>query len=168
MSFFNTQNKYMLIFLAFLIYGCSSDPFPSIDLPVYQNSISIHHEVNKPANGVKSVFYHNNISFPANELIAFYDKKFGNSGYVLYSEDGYGMRRWENYNPESGEWEPTSQAPCRYISTWTDGSKKVRVILSMRYEYNPNRKNGNADLFVSCTVSPFFDFKNMESAGFPN
>ncbi len=108
MNSFNFQNMYGLFFLTFIICACSSDPFPNLDVPVYQNSVNIQRTVNKPAKGVKTVVYYNEISFPARDLIAFYDKEFKKIGYVPFSEDGYGLRRWENFNYKSCEWEPTS------------------------------------------------------------
>ena len=148
--------------LTVLILGCSADPFPHISIPVYPNHENLLNLVNKPAKGTKAVTYFVKTAFPASDIVSFYKNEFEKLGFEPYSDDGYGKQQWESFNYQSGEWEKTSEIPGRFISTWVDKNKDLRIILVMTNEYDASDALWKNKLFVSCTVSPFFDFRKVK------
>jgi hypothetical protein len=133
----------------------------SIDLPIYKNAYSIKRGTETSLK-CSYLHYEIKINFPAEEVINYYDNAFAHMNFRNYSEDGYGMRRWENFNYSSGEWEPTNDAPARFIATWVDEKQKRRAVLSLGYEYKANtNKEWKNVLLVDCKVCPFFDFRKV-------
>lgn len=65
--------------------GCSKqDPFPSVKLPIYPSATDVHHKIDSPAKGAKSVVYFVQIDFPANELTEFYNKEMERMGFIKF------------------------------------------------------------------------------------
>ncbi len=159
----NRHLKYKAIFFVFCIltFGCSTDPFPDFKIPVYPKNENIKKNINKPAKGTKSVAYFVKIQFPAMNVITYYDKNLGELGYKPFFEDGYGKHQWESFNHKSGYWEKTNDVPGRFIATWVDSERQIRIILSMKYMYDGLDKEWRNNLFVHCTVSKFFDFRDL-------
>ncbi len=139
----------------------NKDPYSFFEIPIYPDAYDIKKYVNNPI-GSKSVFYKVNTKFPASEIISFYNKQFRKMELIPYFEDGYGIRKWENFNPKTGKWEKTSSVPARFIATWTDKKKTLRVVLLLRYKYNAKDKEWDKKLFVNCTIYKFFDFRKIQ------
>ncbi len=99
--------------------------------------------------------YNINTEFPAMEIIQFYNAHFKKVGFIPYSEDGYGKSIWENYNYSSGIWEPTKHPPARYISTWIDTEKKVRIVFVLIFKKNSKQ------LLVDLKKTTFFDSRKI-------
>lgn len=102
-------------------------------------------------------------AYPAMEVVKFYHSKFKGMNLTLYSADGYGVGKWEIFNEKSGEWEPNDSTPGRYISTWVDKNKTIRVVLSMRYEFSYRDKEWTKKLYSNLSVQPFFNLNEIES-----
>lgn len=86
----------------------------NITLPLFQNGYDIQKGYLKNLN-TKYLNYKLDEAFPANKVISFYSEYFTNSGFIPYSEDGYGKSKWESFNFKSGTWESTNVPPARYI-----------------------------------------------------
>ena len=156
------RTKIIVFVLGIFMIGCSKDPFPDINIPVYPNNENLVSNVNKPAKGTKSVSYFVNTFFPAKHVITFYNTELEKLGYKPYSEDGYGKLQWQSFNHKSGAWEETTEVPARFNATWVDSKKQIRIILVMNYEYDGSDKEWRNNLFVHCTVSKFFDFRDLK------
>ncbi|MFA5073210.1 MAG: hypothetical protein WC539_04870 [Nitrospirota bacterium] len=127
------------------------------NLPIYSTGFNVSSNMKESA-WEEELFYKVKISFPAAEVTSFYDKEFLARGFIPYSEDGYGTRIWENFNSNTGSWDATSKPPARYIATWTDKEKTVRIVLFIRYEYDNQDKEWNKTLLVNCSRDKFFKF----------
>lgn len=156
------KTKIIFIVFGILISGCSTDPFPDFNIPVYPKNENLIKNINRPAKGIKSVAYFVKIQFPAMNVITYYDKELGKLGYKPYSEDGYGKHQWESFNHTSGYWEKTNEVPGRFRATWVDSDKQIRIILSMSYKYDGRDNEWRNNLFVHCTVSKFFDSRDLK------
>jgi len=160
-----------LKFISFLIIiSCSfssgngeTEPFPDIKIPIHPNAFDVVKYSNEP-KGTKSIYYKINIEFPAQDVILFYEEQLKRMEFIEYSEDSYGTRRWENFNAKTGNWEIVSTIPARYIATWIDKEKKIRIVLFMRYKFDALSENWGNRLLVNFSVSNFFDFhKNINN-----
>ena len=147
------------ILFAFSTVQCSS-LFPDIEIPVYKTGYDVKKGINKKFKS-KYTFYKINSKFPAKEVIEFYHTNFKRMGFIQYSEDGYGKGRWENFDSNSGQWEPTNSMPARYIATWIDNDKKIRIVVLLRYKSDQIDDEGKNLLFVDCKVVDFFDSRKM-------
>jgi hypothetical protein len=154
----------IFVVASYLLLGAKEkkNPLPNIEIPIYMNAYEINKYVNNQI-GRKEIFYKINIKFPAREVILFYENKFRKMGFFPYSEDGYGNRRWENFNLKTGNWESTTQIPARYIATWVDTKRKIRIVLFLRYEYDATNRDWKNKLLVNCSVQEFFEFKDMDT-----
>lgn len=160
------KKRYVIILSAVIvslivIVGFFSLKAPRVNvnsnLPVYAAGFDVSTNMKRSAWD-EEVFYKVKINFPATEVISFYDKEFQARGFIPYAEDGYGKKRWENYNPRSGEWESTSGVAGRYIATWVDKGKAVRIVLYLRYRYDYQNKEWDRTLFVNCSKGKFVRF----------
>ena len=77
-------------------------------------------------------------------------------GYHLFAGDGYGLRRWELYDEKTGEWLENNKIPGRYIATWVNSAKSLRIVLSMKYKYNYKDPDWIKKLSLNLSVQPFF------------
>ena len=148
-----------------LIASCNStnkesqpDPFPDVRLPIHPDAQFIKQGF-QASTECKFISYQMAIKFPAIEVIKFYDERFICMNFKQYFEDGYGSRRWENFNYSSGRWEPTEGVPARFIATWIREKKDKRVVLDLFYKYDRKNSQWKEVLFVECKVCKFFEFK---------
>lgn len=146
----------LLIIISYLLSEAIekvADQLPDIEIPLYPSA----YEVNKLAlnKAIKSVFYKVKIKFPAKEVILFYENKFNEMGFISYSEDGYGNRKWQNFNPKTGIWESTFKPPARYIATWVDKKQIVRIVLVI------DAYDEEGPMLVNISVTRFFDFSKL-------
>lgn len=146
----------LIILLAIAQTSCASvDPFPQVILPVHPNS-QYKKEI-YDNNSPRKILYSEILSqYPASEIIKFYDSEMNKLGYYPFSDDGYGLRRWEVFNEKTGDWAANNEIPGRYIATWVDTSMTLRVILSIRYQYNYKDQDWKNKLIVNISVQPFF------------
>jgi len=144
--------------------GKTSDLFNDIDLPVYPQGYLVI-EGFEEAISSRYLVYRVKIAFPASGTRKFYNENFKKIKFSPFSEDGYGLRRWEDFNYKSGEWEKTEKVPAKYIATWVDKAKEKRItlVLEYRYEGGDDTEWKNI-LLVDCKVSPFFDFREIKKA----
>lgn len=140
-------------------YGNSISDF---ELPTYYKCKDVKNIYEKNINR-KLAYCKVESAFPASEVVGFYHSKFEAMNLTLYSADGYGVGKWEIFNEKSGEWEPNDSTPGRYISTWVDKNKTIRVVLSMRYQFNYRDKEWAKKLCINLSVQPFFNFNEIES-----
>ena len=129
----------------------------NINLPVYPTGFEVSTNMKQSAWD-EEVFYKVKANFPATEVILYYDKEFQTRGFIPYAEDGYGKRRWENFVPRTGEWASTSGVPARYIATWVDKERALRIVLFLRYRYDYQNKDWDKILLVSCCKGKFTRF----------
>lgn len=132
-------------------------PRVNTSLPVYPTGFDVSANM-KPSAWDEEVFYKVKANFPAAEVTFFYDKEFQARGFIPYAEDGYGKRRWENFDQRTGEWDSTSRVPARYIATWVDKEKTVRIVLFLRYKYDYQNKDWDKILLVNCGKGKFNRF----------
>ena len=132
----------------------------NIEFPVVDGGYKVNRGHNDSINA-KTLNYKVDILFPATEVVEFYDNKLKKQGLVPYEGDGYGSRQWENFNSSKGSWQQTNNVPARYISSWVDKNKSIRVILILRYKYyNYEHKNWENTLLVDIKAVPYFKFRN--------
>jgi len=156
------KDKYKFVAFAILLlvnfhicYAEQGNALSKITIPIYEKAYSITDTTSKTAGGT-SVFYKVGLPFPGVEVISFYNKVFQEQGYLPFSEDEYGNRRWENLNPSTGNWEKTDHVPARYIATWVDRNRTTRIVLFIRYKYDYNDKAWEKTLLVNCSKEKYF------------
>jgi len=127
----------------------------------HQNAYDINQGYSEELKA-KYLGYKLKMSFPANQVIDFYKTHFKNLGYISYSKDGYGKSQWENFNDKTGIWEGSNEPPSRYISTWVDKNKKIRIVLVLLYKANMNSEFSKQKdiLQIELKASDYFDFSN--------
>jgi len=138
------------------------DQFRGVPLPIYPKA-DIHSIRQGFDNsiGCKYVSYKVSIRFPAIEVVEFYNDSFDRLKFTKYSEDGSGNKGWEEFNPQSGRWEPTVSFPGRFLGSWVDEQKSKRVLLDLTYRYDARNPQWKERLFVECKVCPFFDLRHI-------
>jgi hypothetical protein len=136
------------------VYG--KDPFPQINLPIFTDAFEVHHVINKP-EGSKSVQYKAKITWPAQEIIDFYNSAFNKMGLSKYSKDNYGTGRWEHFidGTQKGCTEDN-----RYIETWVDKNHSIRIVLNLDYR-GTKKALGVSEVSVVCQINKFYDFTRM-------
>lgn len=139
-------------------YGNSISEF---ELPTYSKCKNVKNIYEKNINR-KLAYCEVESAFPASEIVGFYHSKFEAMNFTLYYADGYGVGKWEVFNEKSGEWEPNDSMPGRYIATWVDKNKTIRVVLSMRYQFSYRDKEWSKKLYSNLSVQPFFNFNEIE------
>jgi hypothetical protein len=146
----------------FFIGKGRKDQFREVPLAIYpkMDVNSIRQGFDKSI-GCKYVSYKVFIGFPATEVVKFYDESFDKLKLTKYSEDGCGNKGWEDFNPESGRWEPTASLPGRFMGSWVDEQKSKRVLLDLTYRYDATNPQWKEWLFVECKVCPFFDLRQI-------
>jgi len=152
----------LFIFLCCIpFWGNSSEIFADLEMPVYPKGYSAVKGFEESINS-KYLVYKVNMVFPPSDVILFYDKVFNNMNFRIYKEDGYGLRRWEDFNHSTGLWEETDTIPAKYIATWVDEKKEKRITLILEYRYQGDNHSGWENiLLIDCKVSPFFDFREL-------
>lgn len=144
------------------IASCKEDVIKDVNLPLFQDGYEIKQGYLDDLK-TKYLNYKLNVKYPANSIIDFHNSFFKKAGFIPYSEDGYGKSIWENFNYKSGDWELTTQPPARYIATWIDKEKKIRVILLLLFksEENTGDPNSSNQLLIEVKATKFFDFRKI-------
>jgi hypothetical protein len=139
------------------------DPFSEIDLPILTKALYVERGFSKKLNA-KYLIYKLDRSFPAMDVIEFYNEKFKDEHLIRFSEDGHGVGQWVDLNPTTGKWEKTDKPPARYIATWVDIEKKIRIVLSLRYKYDgADAEKGKKTLIIDLKATNFFDLRKLEN-----
>lgn len=155
------RSGFLLIFLLTSVCCSYGNSITDFELPTYNKCKNVKNIYEKNINR-KLVYCEVESAFPASEVVGFYHSKFKAMNLTLYSADGYGVGKWEIFNEKSGEWEPNESKPGRYIATWVDKNKTIRVIVSMRYQFNYQDKEWAKKLYINLSVQPFFSFNEIE------
>lgn len=152
------------LFVFFLVFTAyCSDIYPDIDIPIASDAYELRKGVNQKLRA-KFVNYKVIAEFPAEVIINLYDEFFDDRGYLQFSEDGYGKRRWENFDYSSGEWRSTGGIPARYVATWVDHRRKTRSVLVLRYMNNvKSGETADSELYVDCKIVPYFSLDSKDS-----
>lgn len=152
-----------LVFIFIFTSVCCSygNSIYEFDFPKYNKCKNIENIFENDINR-KLTYCEVELAYPAREVVEFYHSKFEAMNLTLYSADGYGVGKWEIFNEKSGEWEPNESTPGRYIATWVDKNKTIRVIVSMRYQFNYRDKEWAKKLYINLSVQPFFNFNEIE------
>lgn len=145
--------------------GCEHELIKQIretTLPAFEGGYCVKQGINEEAH-FKYLNYRLDVKPPSVKVIRFYDTFFKSKGYEEYSLDGYGKRRWEQFNPKSGDWEEDEELPGRYIATWVDRKKEIRIVLVLMNEESNNHKDeAKTGIMVDCKVTKFFDSREIE------
>lgn len=153
------------ILFSISVVACRKNIVEKIFLPHTQDGYDISQGYLSDLN-TKYLNYKTHANFPAKNVIDFYNNFFRNNSFISYSDDGYGKSIWENYNYKSGSWELSTEPPARYISTWIDKDKKVRIVLFLLFKGNAgnaHQKNKNL-LLIELKATNFFDSRKISGA----
>jgi hypothetical protein len=128
------------------------------ELPVYPDAKNIRHEVLKKYN-IKAVSYEAKISYPATDIVNFYDKEMTRIDFKPFVEEYHKEtdRKWNHY--EDGTIEGNPYVAGLSIS-WADSNHTRRATLILRYYWYerhgaPIVLENNDNLKVSFQVMPF-------------
>ncbi len=147
----------ILFMLLLSLTSCKDNKKNDIDLPCFQNAYDINQGYSEELK-VKYLGFKLKMSFPASQVIDFYKTHFKNLGYISYSKDGYGKSEWEKFNDKTGAWEGSEEPPSRYISTWVDKNKKIRIVLVLLYKTSSSKQKDI--LQIELKAFDYFDFSN--------
>ncbi len=161
---FKKINIWLCFIIVIILISCKNNSIEKETLPFTEGAYEI-------SQGYSDKFkadylnYKINTEFPAKKIIKFYSDHFKKVGFIPYSEDGYGKSKWENFNYSSAVWESTKHPPARYISTWIDPEKKVRIILIMIFkkegEKTLQNNSNSSQLFIDLKRTTFFDSRKI-------
>jgi len=144
----------LTVFLSFILIvynGQAGIEGNKIEIPVFSGAYDVNKGINSSTE-TTHLSFKVKASFPASEVISFYDDYFASKGLEQFSGDNYGDRKWNSYIYSSRQGEPKID---QWIGTWIDKSKKVRIVLSFRYMRSKDESRHD-ELEVFCQVRPFF------------
>jgi hypothetical protein len=149
-----------------MIVSCNNNSQLSHDIsvPIYKDAYGIVQRFDKKYK-IKFTSYEIRTEYPALDVIEFYKTQFHKRNLIPYNDDGLANMVWEGFNFSKGIWEKTNQVPARFICSWIDANKRIRIFLYLRYQYKFNEVDKNqwkTTLLVSCDVHPFFDHRDIE------
>ena len=124
------------------------------ECPVFPGAYNVSVSTQNPP-GTKAFSYILKMEYPAQQVIDFYDNKFKPPEWLPFTEDGFGDRKWFGYIDGTLPGEPKVN---RFIASWVDPKKEVRLILALVY-LSTDEKN---ELGVTCQIYPFFDLRSVE------
>lgn len=99
-------------------------------LPLYPDARQAIYEHNE-AFERETVQYRVSATFPPDRIVAFYENVFRAAGFIADPQEGYPMRRWEVQDETTGLWRATAQIPARYVATWVDSRRTIRIRISL-------------------------------------
>jgi len=159
------SKRILLTFAGLFLMLCACDrpnsapstPIEASELPVYKDAVKIKHHADDELERV-SVSYQLITPFPAREVIEFYEAAFKEKGYEPFSEDGLSPMRWEVFNSKTGDYDPAHKSPARWIGSWVDDERSLRIILALVYREDGRDKEWDETLLVDCSRQKFFKF----------
>ena len=127
------------------------EKFIEFKIPIFPNGYEIHETFDRPHN-TKAIFYKARVSYPAKEVLDYYDQIFHFMGMIPFYDDNYGDKKWYSYIDAT---RPEKPEVHQLIANWVDKNKKIRIVLALRYVSSEN-KTQKEELEVICQVQPFF------------
>jgi len=155
---------FIVLFISFIAFGNGNieNEIINTKLPQYPEAFSIKKGFD-PKTHSSYLAYKVKINFPARKVINYYDSQLSALGFFVFNDDGYGVRDWTYFNSSKGKWEKTDKVPARYISTWVDRDRTMRLILMLDYSFDEQDiESKDKDLFIDCRLTKFFDFREIK------
>ena len=133
-------------------YSADTDPYPTIDFPVYSGGYDIEYSFNR-LKETKELRYKVQTKYPAGEVIEFYDAALNGRGWKPSFE--ICQRHWASLDNDS----PGSGFRARRLYTsWVH--PQFRLQLSLLLEYQPPDPTGRDEVVVQCRLQPQPDKSN--------
>lgn len=126
-----------------------ADPYPTIILPVYQGAYDIENSFNR-LKGMKALKYKIQTSYPAAEVLEFYDAVLNGSGWRPSFE--ICQRHWACQ--DDGSIKKEFQARQLFTS-WEHPKYRLQISLSLGYQ--PTGTEGRDEVIVHCRLQPQLD-----------
>ena len=126
-----------------------ADPYPRIILPVYQGAYDIETSVNR-LKGTKALNYKIQTSYPAAEVLEYYDAALNRSGWKPSFE--ICQRHWADLDDGSIE---TGRPAKQLFTSWQHPQYKLQI--SLLLEYNGPGASGRDEVLVRCRLQPLLD-----------
>lgn len=157
-----TKLTISLLFILAAFISCNSQEknielAKRAQLPVYKDARNVkYYSPNRDA--IKAISYNVKISYPAKDIINFYNEEMTHLGYQPFVEDyyKYADRNWQHYIDGTAKGDPEVS---QYNSDWTDEKHTKRATLLLKiYTYknkSPNVDDFQEDLKVVFQVGPF-------------
>jgi len=130
------------------------DPHPSVKIPIIPGSYNITRIFNNPPK-TKSLNYFMQARYPADEVLAFYNLKFKEIGYVP-SLNKF-KRKWERFIDSAIEGNPKVR---QLLALWINPDLKLEAFLALRYI--ENGESWSNELHVICQIQPLIDTGRLE------
>jgi len=131
-----------------------ADPYPRIILPVYQGAYDIENSVNR-LKGTKALNYKIQTSYPAAEVLEYYDAALNGSGWKPSFE--ICQRHWASQDDGSIK----KEFQARQLFTSWD-HPQYRLQLSLLLEYQPPGTKNRDEVIVHCRLQPQLDNSRHE------
>ena len=137
--------------------GSSSetDPFPTVDLPVYQGGYGIEYSYNR-SQGIKTLVYRVDTRYPAAGVVQFYDATLNGKGWKPSFE--ICQRHWAD--PEDGSMKTEFQTRQLFTS-WAHPGYKLQM--SLRLTFQPAEPQNREEVLVQCRLQPQLDNSKHEA-----
>ncbi|MBI9089154.1 MAG: hypothetical protein JEZ12_08060 [Desulfobacterium sp.] len=158
---------FVLISILFLS-GCTStetsiekqqvNEFKNFQPPVYMTAVNIKEKFYKK-HLIKKVRYNIKMTYPAEEIIKFYDDEMSNNHFEPFFDSSYkeNNRKWNSYVDGTIEDEPYV---IIHNMSWTNQNQTQRATLVLKYYWRNKEKrivlNDNQDLNVEFRIQPFY------------
>lgn len=171
------RNKNRVIFLYFGLFllligisGCDTSRIENsgdvkndihkFEIPVYPGAIKKETSVSKN-NNIKGVSYKLKKYYPAEDVLAYYEKEMKNLHYNPFAEDylKYADRNWQTFSDSVQEGKPYI---AQLTADWIDFQKNTRAKLVLRYFWYGLNKSSpvvltdNENLNVIFQIMPFY------------
>lgn len=149
-----TRTPYIHLFLLILLLlSCcnkwqNKDPYPEIELPIYQGASEVSINYDNKIYG-KSLRYFLNEKFPAPDVIKFYELYLSRKGFKKFANYPYTDSGWVKFNNNTLNWDISANSPpARYFTAWID--KDYHLIFKLTFMFENSEK-----LSVTCFIHPY-------------
>lgn len=139
------------------VVGRETDPFPEIDMPIVPNAYNVYKTNNKPIF-TKSVNYNLRVSYPATDVITFYNNKFTKGEWTLIGGMKGEESHWETFVDGTRKGSPQVR---QYLALWRDSANKKEIILALKYQ-KAQDENWNDELWIGCQIHMVIDPRELQ------